>query len=47
MEVRIGVQHVARELVIESPEDTDAITTAVSARNPLPVTFTSSPALYL
>lgn len=31
MEVRIGVQHVARELVIESPQDTDAITTAVSA----------------
>ena len=31
MEVRIGVQHVARELVIESTQDTDTITTAVSA----------------
>ena len=31
MEVRIGVQHATRELVIESPESTDAITEAVSA----------------
>ncbi len=31
MEVRIGVQQVARELVIESTEDTDHVTKAVSA----------------
>jgi hypothetical protein len=31
VEVRIGVQHATRELVIESAEDTEAITTAVSA----------------
>ena len=31
MEVRIGVQHATRELVIESPQTTDAITDAVSA----------------
>ena len=31
MEVRIGVQHVARELVIDSPDSTDGVTTAVSA----------------
>ena len=31
MEVRIGVQHATRELVIDSPETTEAITTAVSA----------------
>ena len=31
MEVRIGVQHVTRELVIESAQATDAITQAVSA----------------
>ena len=31
MEVRIGVQHVTRELVIESTEVTDTITSAVSA----------------
>ena len=31
MEVRIGVQHATRELVIESGQTTDAITDAVSA----------------
>lgn len=31
MEVRIGVQHAARELVIESAQDTETITTTVSA----------------
>ena len=31
MEVRIGVQHATRELVIDSAESTDAITAAVSA----------------
>lgn len=30
MDVRIGVQHVARELVIDSSLDADAIATAVS-----------------
>ena len=31
MDVKIGVQHVARELVLESSESADAITKAVSA----------------
>jgi hypothetical protein len=31
VEVRIGVQHATRELVIESAESTDTITEAVSA----------------
>jgi len=31
VEVRIGVQHATRELVIESTQTTDAITDAVSA----------------
>ncbi|HEX7189786.1 MAG TPA: DUF3107 domain-containing protein [Actinomycetes bacterium] len=31
MEVRIGVQHATRELVIDSGESTEAITEAVSA----------------
>jgi hypothetical protein len=31
VEVRIGVQHATRELVIESAQTTDAITDAVSA----------------
>ena len=31
MEVRIGVQHATRELVIDSQETSDAIITAVSA----------------
>jgi hypothetical protein len=31
VEVRIGVQHATRELVIESAESTEDITTAVSA----------------
>jgi hypothetical protein len=31
VEVRIGVQHATRELVIESGESTDTITEAVSA----------------
>jgi hypothetical protein len=31
VEVRIGVQHATRELVIESGQTTDAITDAVSA----------------
>ena len=31
MEVKIGVQHAARELVIESAQTTDEITEAVSA----------------
>ena len=31
MEVRIGVQHATRELVIDSPESSDAIIAAVSA----------------
>lgn len=31
MEVRIGVQHAARELVIESAQDTETITVTVSA----------------
>ena len=31
MEVRIGVQHATRELLIESGQSTDAITDAVSA----------------
>ncbi len=31
MEVRIGVQHATRELVIDSADSTDDITTSVSA----------------
>jgi hypothetical protein len=31
VDVKIGVQHVARELVLESSESADAITKAVSA----------------
>jgi hypothetical protein len=31
VEVRIGVQHATRELVIDSPESSDAIIAAVSA----------------
>ena len=31
MEVRIGVQHAARELVIESAQSQDEVTSAVSA----------------
>ena len=31
MEVKIGVQHAARELVLDSPQSTDEITKAVSA----------------
>ncbi|MGZ4650781.1 MAG: DUF3107 domain-containing protein [Candidatus Limnocylindrales bacterium] len=31
MEVRIGVQHAARELVLDSPQTTDEVTEAVSA----------------
>jgi hypothetical protein len=31
VEVRIGVQHATRELVIESPESSDAISAAVDA----------------
>lgn len=31
MEVRIGVQHATRELVIDSPESSEAIVAAVSA----------------
>ncbi len=31
MEVRIGVQHATRELVIDSPESSDAVIAAVSA----------------
>ena len=31
MEVRIGVQHAARELVIDSPQSQDEISTAVEA----------------
>ncbi len=31
MEVRIGVQHAPRELVIESGQDADTITSAISA----------------
>ena len=31
MEVKIGVQHAARELVIDSPQTADEITEAVSA----------------
>ena len=30
VEVRIGVQHATRELVVESAQDSEAITTAVS-----------------
>ncbi|MCY7373167.1 MAG: DUF3107 domain-containing protein [Spirochaetaceae bacterium] len=31
MEVRIGVQHATRELVIDSPESSDAVIAAVTA----------------
>lgn len=31
MEVKIGVQHAARELVLDSPQTTDEITEAVSS----------------
>ena len=31
MEVRIGVQHAARELVIDSPDTADSVVAAVSA----------------
>lgn len=31
VEVRIGVQHATRELVVESAQDSEAITSAVSA----------------
>lgn len=31
MEIKIGVQHAARELVLDSPQSTDEITEAVSA----------------
>ena len=31
MEVKIGVQHAARELVLDSPQTTEEITKAVSA----------------
>ena len=31
MEVRIGVQHATRELVIDSPESSDAVIEAVTA----------------